>query len=141
MASEGLAIGSHTRHHPFLDRIDEDRLDREIGGSLVDLRQQLGDAVRPVLAYPGGHLDERAVSAAARGGIRIAFTTERGVVGREPDWLRIPRINVGRRASAPLVRIQLRPGPHRVHDLVRTALATRSRPDEDRPLPWRVPWN
>lgn len=141
MAAEGLAIGSHTRHHPFLDLVEEECLDREIAGSLVDLRQQLGNAVRPVLAYPGGHLDDRAVAAAARCGIRMAFTTSRGVVGREPDWLRVPRINVGRRASAPLVRIQLRPGPHRVHDLVRTALATRSRPDGDRSLPWRVPWN
>jgi len=141
MASEGLAIGSHTRHHPFLDQIDQESLDREIAGSLEDLRQQLGSAVRPVLAYPGGHLDDRSVASAARAGIRVAFTTSRGVVSPEPDWLRLPRINVGRRASAPLVRVQLRPETHRVHNLVRMAQASKSRPDVNRSTPWRAQWN
>jgi peptidoglycan/xylan/chitin deacetylase (PgdA/CDA1 family) len=143
MASEGLAIGSHSRHHPFLDRIGLDHLDREISGSLEDLRQQLGWAARPAIAYPGGHVDDATVAAASRNGIRVGFTTERGVVGATgPDWLRLPRINVGRRATAPLVRVQLRPEPHRVHDLVRTTPSTRSRPDGNRPSsPWRALWN
>src|SRR6478735_3759779 len=133
MAAEGLAIGSHTRHHPFLDRIRTDRLDREIAGSVEDLRQQLGTAARPAIAYPGGHVDDASVEAAARAGIRVGFTTERGVASplRGADWLQLPRINVGRRASAPMVRVQLRPEPHRVHDLVRAVPSTRSRPDED----------
>ncbi|WP_426573896.1 polysaccharide deacetylase family protein [Aquihabitans sp. McL0605] len=144
MASEGLAIGSHSRHHPFLDRLDPERLDCEIAGSLSDLFQQLGPAARPAIAYPGGHVDDATLAATARAGIRVGFTTSRGVAAGDqaPDWLQLPRINVGRRASAPLVRVQLRPEPHRVHDLARTAPSTRSRPGKDhQPAPRRALWN
>lgn len=144
MAAEGLAIGSHTRHHPFLDQLDPDQLDAEVAGSLQDLRQQLGGAARPAIAYPGGHVDDAAVDAARRAGIRVGFTTTRGVTAGStaPDWLRLPRINVGRRASTPIVRAQLGPEPHRVHDLVRTAPSTLRRPDGDRRQPpWRALWN
>jgi peptidoglycan/xylan/chitin deacetylase (PgdA/CDA1 family) len=144
MAAQGLAMASHTRLHPFLDQISPERLDREIGGSFDDLRQQLGSVVRPAIAYPGGHLDDLAAAATRRAEIRIGLTTERGVTRVRPDtdWLRLPRVNVGRRTSVPLVRAQLRPEPHRARHLVRTAISPRHRPGEDhRPLPWRALWN
>ncbi|CAN5706321.1 N/A [soil metagenome] len=123
MAAEGLALGAHTRHHPFLDRVTTERLESEVVGSLEDLRREVGDHAQPVLAYPSGAHDDSVVAATAGLGIEAAFTTERGVLDlTDADWLRIPRINVGRRASAALVRIQLTPGSHAARALARSAL-------------------
>jgi transcriptional regulator of arginine metabolism len=48
------------------------------------------------------------VSALADEGVEVAFTTERGVNDlRRPDWLRLRRINVGRRSSVGAIRLQV----------------------------------
>ena len=139
MADQGLAFGPHSRTHPLLNQIPQDRLDDEIAGSLADLRANLGEAARPVLAYPGGGHDHHVVAAAQRAGIRLAFTTERGVVDpTDADWLRLPRINVGPRASTPTVRVQLQPAPHRVRALTRTLRPWRQ---HHRTNPGTTTWN
>ncbi|HEX2577160.1 MAG TPA: polysaccharide deacetylase family protein [Aquihabitans sp.] len=126
MAAEGLALAAHTREHPFLDRVGPHRLATEITGSLADLRDRTGGAAHPVLAYPSGAHDDAVVEGARAGGVRLAFTTERGVVDLEqPDWLRLPRINVGRRAGASLVRVQLDPRAHRARALARSGRSRR----------------
>lgn len=133
MAAQGLALGAHSRHHPFLDRVDARRLDDEIAGSLHDLRQEVGPAARPVLAYPSGAFDANVIAATARADIMLGFTTERGVADlRSADWLRLPRINVGRRASTALLRIQLNPGPHTARTLAKSVL-DRTRPGHRSP--------
>ncbi len=140
MAEEGMALGAHSRTHPALHRISPDLLDAEVAGSLADLRAQAGTHARPVLAYPGGGYDRAVVAAARRAGIRLAFTTERDVVDTaKADWLRLPRINVGPRATTPVVRVQLQPVPHRVRATTRTVLSAWN--NDLRPPLGRTTWS
>ena len=123
LAGEGLAVAPHTRTHPRLDRVPLAEARSEILGSHGDLERELGAAPR-VLAYPGGGYTQAVVRLLEEEGFEAAFTTRRGLNHPErADWLRLRRINVGRRTSLPVLRAQLLP---RTHDLV--AAATRLRP-------------
>lgn len=105
--SSGVTLAAHSRTHPLLDRICPDRLADEVGGSLSDLEQRLGPTL-PAFAYPGGAFDETVVGALATAHVIAGFTTRRGINDlRRVDWLRLRRINVGPRATLPLLRAQL----------------------------------
>jgi peptidoglycan/xylan/chitin deacetylase (PgdA/CDA1 family) len=105
LASQGVALAPHSRSHPMLDRVEPDRLDGEIRGSLDDMYEQLGpDLVTPVFAYPSGGHDPRVREAVRRAGLTAAFTTERGLVDLErSDRFRLPRLNVGHDSSVAIV--------------------------------------
>jgi polysaccharide deacetylase len=92
-ASEGVAIGSHTRRHCSLSGLSAERLVDELDGSLADLRERLGD-VLPIVAYPHGRHDGSTRKAAAAAGYRAAYTTApgRNSAGIDPYALR--RISV-----------------------------------------------
>ncbi len=110
LAGEGVTLAPHTRHHPLLDRVDIERAVNEISDSYKDLERETGAVASPVpvLAYPSGAHGESAVEAARRAGMELAMTTRRGGNDmRRADRYRIRRINVGGRASVPLVRAQL----------------------------------
>jgi peptidoglycan/xylan/chitin deacetylase (PgdA/CDA1 family) len=110
LATDGVTLAPHTRHHPLLDRVALDRAVDEITGSLADLEREIGSISRvpSVLAYPSGAAGASAVEAARRAGMRVAMTTERGGNDlRRTDPLRFRRINVGGRSSVPLIRAQL----------------------------------
>jgi peptidoglycan/xylan/chitin deacetylase (PgdA/CDA1 family) len=110
LAAEGVTLAPHTRNHPLLDRVDLDRAEAEISGSFEDLQRETGSVEPParVLAYPSGAHGGSAVEAARRAGMTLAMTTERGGNDlRRADRLRLRRINVGGRASVPLIRAQL----------------------------------
>jgi len=114
LAAEGVALGAHSRTHPRLDRVPADQVVREIAGSVDDLRQQTGRAPA-AFAFPGGGVPADAAPALAAAGVRVAFTTTRGVNALDrADWLTLGRINVGLRTSRVLLRAQLaarRPAP------------------------------
>lgn len=102
LGAEGVALAPHTRTHPLLHRLEPERLAGEIGGSREDLRRETG-AATPAFAYPSGSVTDAAVRAGADAGIEVAFTTRRGVNAlAAPDWLRLSRVNVGRRSRRPL---------------------------------------
>jgi peptidoglycan/xylan/chitin deacetylase (PgdA/CDA1 family) len=110
LAGEGVTLAPHTRNHPLLDRVDIERAVNEIADSFKDLERETGAIASPVpvLAYPSGAHGESAVEAARRAGMELAMTTRRGGNDmRRADRYRIRRINVGGRASVPLVRAQL----------------------------------
>jgi peptidoglycan/xylan/chitin deacetylase (PgdA/CDA1 family) len=110
LAGEGVTLAPHTREHPLLDRVPIERAVAEIEGSRLDLEREIGAvaAIPAALAYPSGAHGGDAVEAARQAGMRLAFTTDRGGNDlRRADPLRLRRINVGRRASAALVRAQL----------------------------------
>jgi peptidoglycan/xylan/chitin deacetylase (PgdA/CDA1 family) len=94
LRAAGLALASHTRTHPLLTRIGDDALAEEIAGGVDDLARETGSELA-AFAYPSGAFDDRAAAAVGAAGIRLAFTTERGVndLG-DGDWLRLRRINV-----------------------------------------------
>jgi peptidoglycan/xylan/chitin deacetylase (PgdA/CDA1 family) len=113
LAADGVALAPHSRTHPLLTRVGRDRLVDEVQGSLADLHREVGPTP-PVFAYPGGGIDDAVAGSLADAGYRLAFTTERGNEpldrsGRGPDWLRLRRVNVGRRTTPALLRAQLLP--------------------------------
>ncbi|MFV1968513.1 MAG: polysaccharide deacetylase family protein [Pirellulaceae bacterium] len=107
LAAEGVTLAPHTRHHPLLNRVGAERARDEIAGAILDLQTELGD-VLPVIAYPSGAYDRRVVEMLPPLGVKLAFTTCRGLNDlRSIDPLRIRRINVGRGTSQALLRTQL----------------------------------
>ncbi|QYG92252.1 polysaccharide deacetylase family protein [Iamia sp. SCSIO 61187] len=125
MATEGLALAPHSRTHPFLPSLSSAGIEDEVGGSWADLVDRVGPRARPLFAAPGGASDGRVRAAAARAGLSISMTTERGVNdGVAPRWDQLRRVNVGPGSTEGLVRLQLHPTPHRARA---GALAARSR--------------
>jgi peptidoglycan/xylan/chitin deacetylase (PgdA/CDA1 family) len=82
-------------------------LEQEVTGSLDDLQHETG--TRPsTFAYPSGLYNDEAVNMVSRAGIKLAFTTERGINHvPQADALRLKRINVGSRTTLPVLRAQL----------------------------------
>jgi colanic acid/amylovoran biosynthesis glycosyltransferase len=107
LAAEGVTLAPHTRTHPCLDRLPVDRLADEIGGSLADLRAEIG-AAAPAFAYPAGQVSTAAEEAVRAAGLELAFTTASGVAELvDGHWLALPRLSVGRRLSPSLLRAAL----------------------------------
>lgn len=110
LAAQGLTLAPHSRTHPVLPTVDDERLRVELLAPLDDLRREVGEAP-PVLAYPSGIHDGRVRAAAADAGYRLAFTTRRGAIAslRAADPMALPRVNVGGRTTLALLRMQLAP--------------------------------
>lgn len=107
LASEGLVLGGHTQNHPIMRCITPGELEQEVRGSLDDLRRETG-TLPSTFAYPSGLYNDEAVNMVRRAGIKLAFTTERGINRvSDADALRLKRINVGSRTTLPVLRAQL----------------------------------
>ena len=94
LAELGWEIGSHTRTHPRLPRLDDETLRDELEGSRSELEEHLGLPCRS-LAYPYGDLDGRVARATRAAGYVAAGGVLPGWVSAR-DPLRLPRISVGR---------------------------------------------
>jgi peptidoglycan/xylan/chitin deacetylase (PgdA/CDA1 family) len=113
LARDGLDIAPHTRTHPRVDRVSTERAKQEILGSATDLEREVGYRSK-ALAFPAGAVTDAVVRWLPEAGFELAFTTVRGGNHLDRiDWLRIRRINVGRRSALPLVRAQLLSWPTR----------------------------
>jgi peptidoglycan/xylan/chitin deacetylase (PgdA/CDA1 family) len=108
LAAEGVTLAAHTRTHPCLDRLPLEEARAEVLDSLADLERGTGAPAARVVAFPGGRTTEALVGALAGDGLEAAFTTARGANRlRGVRWLRLRRINVGRRTSVRVLRAQL----------------------------------
>lgn len=88
---KGLAIGAHTRTHPWLTAVPAGQLDDEVGGSAERIRAELG--TRPSqFAYPYGDVNED-VARAARGAFEVSVTTELRMVESVDDRALLPRLD------------------------------------------------
>ncbi len=87
----GWEIGSHACSHPYLSRLDDAELERELGASRRRLETELGRPCRS-LAYPYGDHDDRVVRAAAAAGYEAAGTVPRRWT--TPAALAWPRVGV-----------------------------------------------
>ena len=109
LAADGVAIGSHSRTHPLLNKVAHAEASREILDSLGDLEREIGPTPR-VFAYPGGGVDRGVAAVLEEEGFELAFLTRRGLNDlSRPDWLRLRRINVGRSSGLTGIRLQLLP--------------------------------
>jgi peptidoglycan/xylan/chitin deacetylase (PgdA/CDA1 family) len=108
----GWEIGSHTRSHPYLTRLDDESLHRELGESRAELAHRLGRPCR-TLAYPYADVDARVVDAARSAGYAAAATIF-GCFHAARDPLRQPRVVVYRHNSPARFKLKARPRVHAV---------------------------
>jgi peptidoglycan/xylan/chitin deacetylase (PgdA/CDA1 family) len=89
LAAEGLAVGSHTRHHAALPHLTDAQLAEELHGAHRDLEREV-DRPAPLFAYPFGRVDARAVPVLRALGYSAAFMAlpGRNLIGhRDPYQL------------------------------------------------------
>lgn len=73
LAAAGWEVGSHTRSHPRLPTVDDERLADELAGSRAACEEAM-QAPCVSLAYPYGDYDDRVVRAAREADYRLAVT-------------------------------------------------------------------
>jgi peptidoglycan/xylan/chitin deacetylase (PgdA/CDA1 family) len=96
-ASGLVELAGHGVNHEILARLPDGAVAGAIGPSHAAIARQTGKT--PVaFAYPNGRemdFDDRSRAALEAIGVRWAFTTVEGLVGREADPLALPRMGVG----------------------------------------------
>lgn len=103
LAAAGWEVGSHTRTHPRLSRIDPGALATELVDSKRECEAGLG-APCESFAYPYSDYDQRVVEAAAKAGYRYAVTVPRRAA--EPHPLEWPRVGLYRGEGATHARLR-----------------------------------
>ncbi len=88
-----IEVGAHTVSHPLLSRLSPAEQRAQIEGSKTLLEDTLGEPVTS-FAYPYGDVG-KATAAVRDAGVEAACTTRAGVVFRNRDPLRLPRIYIG----------------------------------------------
>jgi peptidoglycan/xylan/chitin deacetylase (PgdA/CDA1 family) len=107
LAEEGVTLGAHSQSHAFMDQLTRREVETEAKGSLKDLEREIGPTL-PIFAYPSGRFGEDTVQVLRQAGFVLAFTTIRGVNDlHNADPLRLRRINIGRKATLPVLRARL----------------------------------
>jgi peptidoglycan/xylan/chitin deacetylase (PgdA/CDA1 family) len=91
----GMEIGSHTRNHADLRKLDQEQARNEIIGSKEDLQQQFGCEVRH-FCYPYGWFFDTHKNLVQEAGYRTATTTRRGRVSLPTDSYALNRIMIAR---------------------------------------------
>ena len=89
----GMEIGCHTRSHPRLTELDDDRLRDEVGDARKQLQDLLDDPIAS-FAYPYGDHDQRVVEAVRDAGYAAACVTRSGSGMVDDDPMRFRRIAV-----------------------------------------------
>jgi peptidoglycan/xylan/chitin deacetylase (PgdA/CDA1 family) len=111
LGGDGWEIGSHTCSHPYLTRLDDAQLERELVQSRGMIEQVLGRSCT-ALAYPYGDHDDRVVRAAAAAGYRSACTVPHRLTRPEPlEW---PRVGVYHGNGRVAFRIKVSPAFRRL---------------------------
>jgi len=91
LAEGGWEIGSHSRTHPHLPRLDEQDLKIELEGSREEVSIRLG-GVCDTIAYPYGDVDDRVAAAAERAGYLAGASLSSQLTPR--GALRWPRVGI-----------------------------------------------
>jgi peptidoglycan/xylan/chitin deacetylase (PgdA/CDA1 family) len=111
LAGAGWEVGSHTRTHPHLTRLDDERLASELGESLTECSDGMGSPCRSI-AYPYGDVDERVAAAAGAAGYRVAAALPKRLGGADP--LAWPRVGVYHRDDLCRFRLKVSPALRRL---------------------------
>ncbi|MDX1389646.1 MAG: polysaccharide deacetylase family protein, partial [Acidobacteriota bacterium] len=92
-SANGIAFGSHTRHHVFLHREPEDLVRDELRVSRRDIEERLGEEVLD-FAYPGGRITGDVRRWVREAGYRCGLTTEPGINGDGDEPFALRRIDM-----------------------------------------------
>ena len=100
-----VEIGVHTRSHPVLPFLEDEKLNQEVDGCYRDLRDRFENVI-PVLAIPFGLCDERTIRLARGAGMTASLTLAPETLSRSAgkDWL--PRFCMS--ASEPTWKLRIR---------------------------------
>jgi peptidoglycan/xylan/chitin deacetylase (PgdA/CDA1 family) len=112
LARSGWEVGSHTRTHPRLTQVDDERLEAELRGSRADCEAALGRRC-VAIAYPYGDVDARVAAATRGAGFGLGATLPTHAMPPLP--LLWPRVGVYHGEDAAVVR---RRAWRRAHPLV-----------------------
>lgn len=93
LAELGWEIGSHTRSHPHLTRLDDQTLVEELVGSREDCERALGMPC-PSIAFPYGDTDARVVARTGESGYAAAAGLPHYRNLHQPEALNWPRVGV-----------------------------------------------
>jgi peptidoglycan/xylan/chitin deacetylase (PgdA/CDA1 family) len=102
LAAAGMDIGAHTRTHVPLTSLPLAQVRSQIFGSRDDLERVLGHPVQ-WFAYPFGSFDSNTEAQLAAAGFVLAVSTRGGTQESSLAPLAMPRIHIGRSASASTV--------------------------------------
>jgi peptidoglycan/xylan/chitin deacetylase (PgdA/CDA1 family) len=107
LAADGVTLGPHSRTHSLLTRVSDAELAGEVRGSMEELDKATGSRL-PIFAYPSGAANPHVARIVGKAGVRLAFTTRRGLNDiRRAHWLLLRRINVGALSTTAVVNAQL----------------------------------
>jgi peptidoglycan/xylan/chitin deacetylase (PgdA/CDA1 family) len=98
----GMDIGAHTRTHVPLAAIPPSEVTAQVLGSKRDLEAVLGHPVQ-WFAYPFGSFNASVVAKVRAAGFVLAVTTNGGTHESAQSPLTLPRIHIGRTATAATV--------------------------------------
>lgn len=93
LADAGWEVGAHSLTHPYLTRVGDERLERELRESRRRCEEALGRPCR-TMAYPSGDVDARVEQAVADAGYEAAGTLPRRFAAPRP--LAWPRLAIQR---------------------------------------------
>lgn len=111
LVDSGWEIGSHTRSHPRLPQLDDERLADELAGSRSACERELGVRCQS-LSYPYGDHDARVIAATEAAGYTIAATLPSG--NPVPSPLAWPRVGVYHRDGGLSFRLKVSPAVRRL---------------------------
>lgn len=94
-----LVAAAHGCSHIRLTSLDNEQLAHELRESRLTLHSAVGGTVTAI-AYPNGNVDDRVVRMAREVGYQVGFTTQRGLVSKGDDALRLHRINIHEASAA-----------------------------------------
>lgn len=102
-AAAGVEIGAHTRQHPQLDQLPEQRVREELYTSRQWLEDKLGRPV-PGLAYPFGYSTARVREVARETGYGYACAVGNMTASPASDLFALPRLTIRRATTMPAFR-------------------------------------
>ena len=89
-----FSIGSHTMSHPYLTKISQQELIKEVSDSKTCLENLTGKPVA-ALAYPYGDYDASVIATLKEAGYKAGFAVNDRGTANEPERYSIPRIYMG----------------------------------------------
>jgi len=118
MASEpGITFGSHTLTHPFLSRLGDAEVAREIADSRREIAERIGTEVE-FFCYPSGDLGERERTLVASAGYRAAVSVCPGTNRDTRERYALRRTEVTDRDGPEELRLKLMGAYDLVHGLL-----------------------